>query len=447
MMKRITPLKLISLVLAFCMSNYVLWSVAIVFGSSHNPGAIESKNARKSKPWVTIQLKPVSGEFEMPTYLTGANDGSGRLFVVEKVGRIKTIKEGRLVAEPFLDISSRVNSRATERGLFSVAFHPNYKQNGRFFVNYTNRNGNTVVSEFIVSDNPDKADESSERIILQVEQPAPNHNGGQLQFGPDGYLYIGMGDGGGAGDPSRNAQNKETLLGKLLRIDVDKKRGYSIPNSNPFFGKQGIRPEIWAYGLRNPWRFSFDRSTGDLYIADVGQSKWESVYFQAANSKGGQNYGWNLMEGLHPFRLPSGFDTSGLTPPILEYGHDQGCSITGGYVYRGKSYPSISGTYIFSDFCSGTIWGLKNASDKNWEWAELSSTPYSISSFGEDENGEIYVVDYKGGRIYQIVGSPFFLQNTLKGIEDLRVKLAVCSEYSSVVLQLSSDRKVDRIPK
>jgi glucose/arabinose dehydrogenase len=374
----------------------------ITTGKSSRNDEINGENAVTVQPWAKLELKPVASGFREPTYLTNAKDGSGRLFVVEKEGRIKIIKEGKVLSEPFLDIVSRVRSKGSEQGLFSVAFHPKYNQNGRFLVNYTDLNGDTVISEYKVSDNLDKALINSERIVLKIDQPAANHNGGQLQFGPDGYLYIGMGDGGRAGDPRGNAQNKNVLLGKMLRINVDSGEPYGIPKNNPFALKKDIRKEIWAYGVRNPWRFSFDSATGDMYIADVGQDDWEEIHFQPANTKGGENYGWDLMEGFHDFELPKGYNKNTLVMPVAEYGHDLGCSVTGGYVYRGKIYPNISGTYFFADFCSGKIWGLKRNQKQDWEWAEFLDTPLLVSSFGEDENGEIYVLDFKKGGIYHL---------------------------------------------
>src|SRR4030066_189152 len=252
---------------------------------------VSEKNATLVKSWARIELKPIASGFREPTYLTNAKDGSGRIFVVEKKGQIKILKESNILSEPFIYIVSQVRSKGSEQGLFSVAFHLNYKENGRFFVNYTNLDGDTIVSEYKVSINPDKADKNSERIIIMIKQPASNHNGGQLKFGPDGYLYIGMGDGGGAGDPWGNAQNKQVLLGKMLRIDVDGKKPYGIPKNNPFVGKKEARPEIWANGLRNPWRFSFDPGTGDLYIGDVGQNGWEEVDFLPGGSPAGAKFG------------------------------------------------------------------------------------------------------------------------------------------------------------
>ncbi len=359
--------------------------------------------AAEVAPWTTVSATPVAGGFRQPTYVTHAGDGSGRLFVVEKAGTVRVLKEGGVLPQPFLDIRDRVRSRESERGLLSIAFHPRYVQNGRFFVDYTDQEGATIIAEYRVSDDPNVADANSERVLLRIPQPAANHNGGQLQFGPDGYLYIGMGDGGSAGDPWGNAQNKGVLLGKLLRIDVDSGDPYGIPADNPFVGEQGVRPEIWAYGLRNPWRFSFDRKTGDLYIADVGQNKWEEVDVQPASSKGGENYGWDIMEGFHCFEPPSGCNPTGLTMPVLEYGHDQGCSITGGYVYRGGRYPALEGTYFFSDFCTGHLWGLKRT-DTGWVWAKFTSLGINVSTFGEDEAGEIYVLDYGSGTLYHLEG-------------------------------------------
>lgn len=364
--------------------------------------AAGSRNAAYIDPWAKVKLTPFESGFELPVYLANAGDGSGRIFVVEKAGRIKVIKDGKTLEEPFLDIVHKVRSKGSEQGLFSTAFHPGYKENGRFFVDYTDLKGDTVVSEFKVSTDPGRGDADSERVLLRIKQPASNHNGGQLQFGPDGYLYIGTGDGGSGGDPWGNAQSMGTLLGKMLRIDVDAGNPYGIPADNPFKGKSGARPEIWAYGLRNPWRFSFDPGTGDMYIADVGEGKWEEVDLQPGGSRGGQNYGWNLLEGSHKFKLPDGYDTSGLTFPVVEYGRGEGCSVTGGYVYRGKKSPGINGTYFFSDYCTGRLWGLRKKSGDSWEWTEFLKTGLSVSSFGEDEAGEIYIIDFGKGDIYRI---------------------------------------------
>jgi glucose/arabinose dehydrogenase len=356
-----------------------------------------------------IGLESVFSGFEAPVYLAHAGeqgDGASRLFVVEKAGRIRLIKAGTVQPQPFLDISERVGSQGSEQGLLSVAFPPDYAGSGDLYVDYTDQQGNTVVARYqLLAGNPDQADPNSEQKILQIEQPAANHNGGQLQFGPDGYLYVGMGDGGAAGDPWGNAQKPGALLGKLLRINVTDATTYTVPASNPLLGQSGARPEIWALGLRNPWRFSFDQGTGDLYIADVGQNTYEEIDFQPANSPGGQNYGWNIMEGEHCFQPQTGCDTGGLVLPVTEYDHGQGCSVTGGYVYRGTRYPELSGTYFFGDYCSGNIWGLRHSETGEWQMALLLTTNLNISSFGVDSAGEIYVVGYREGTIYRLISS------------------------------------------
>ncbi len=340
-----------------------------------------------------------------PAYLTHAGDGSGRLYIVEQPGRIQVIENGQLRAEPFLDITDRVGSGGNEQGLLSIAFSPGFKSDKSFFANYTDKQGNTVVSRFTVSADGQAADPNSEQVFLKIDQPYPNHNGGQLQFGPDGMLYIGMGDGGSGGDPQGFAQNPQALLGKLLRIDVsqaDAKRGtpYSIPADNPQAFGPAAAPEIWAIGLRNPWRFSFDRQTGDLYIADVGQNIYEEVNFQPASSAGGENYGWNLREGFHAFE--GGEDSPAFTPPIHEYSHELGCSVTGGYVYRGQALPALNGVYLYADYCTGTVWGLRRDAAGKWVNQTLMQLGTSISSFGEDEAGELYVLDHANGLVYKI---------------------------------------------
>ena len=286
-----------------------------------------------------------------------------------------------------------------EQGLLGMAFHPHYAQNGYFYLDYTDQNANTVIARYQVSSNPNQAETNSEKILLHIQQPYPNHKGGQLAFGADGYLYIGMGDGGSEGDPLNYGQNRNVLLGKLLRIDVDHGDPYAIPTDNPF-AHGGGKPEIWVYGLRNPWRFSFDRLTGDLYIGDVGQSKWEEVDFQPAGSPGGQNYGWSYREGLHPYKgnPPAGLK---LVDPVAEYGHDQGCAIIGGYVYRGQNLPNWQGVYFYGDDCTGNIWGLLHRPDGSWDAQLLFHTSANISSFGQDQNGEIYMLDLSGGQVYQ----------------------------------------------
>lgn len=350
----------------------------------------------RSAQFPNIELEPVVTSPELITYLTHAGDE--RLFLVEKRGRIMIIQDGEILEEPFLDIISLVYSSGSEQGLLSVAFDP--ADPNKFYVNYTNRpNGDTVVARYHVSDN--LVDMDSAEILLTIEQPARNHNGGQLQFGPDGYLYIGMGDGGSGGDPWDNAENLEVLLGKMLRIDVSGQETYAIPEDNPFVDDNRYRPEIWAYGLRNPWRFSFDRETGDLYIADVGQNQFEEINFQFADSVGGENYGWNATEGFDCFEI-AGCDTSAITLPVSIYSHNEGCSVTGGYVYRGSEFPALQGIYLYADYCSGVIWGMTGADAGSPEVEVLLNTDLSIASFGEDAAGELYVLDLSGG-IYHIV--------------------------------------------
>jgi glucose/arabinose dehydrogenase len=352
-----------------------------------------------------FRLEPVLDGFDQPTHVTGAGDGSGRLFVAEQAGRIWAVRDGERLAEPFLDIADLVGSQGNEQGLLSVAFHPRFAENGRLFVDYTDRNGDSVVAEYrVAADNPDRADPAGARQLLAVEQPAANHNGGLLKFGPDGMLYIGFGDGGAAGDPWGNGQRLDTLLGKILRVDVDGGEPYAIPDDNPFAGRDGARPEIWAYGLRNPWRFSFDRETGDLYIADVGQNAQEEVHFQPASSAGGENYGWNTMEGDACFRAAD-CDRAGLTLPVAVYPHSGeggGCSVTGGYAYRGASYPQIAGVYLYTDFCSGNLWALTRAGDA-WQSQIVGKLDIRTSSFGEDDAGELLLVDRDGGGLYRLV--------------------------------------------
>ena len=361
---------------------------------------------RSATVWPQIALLPLVSGVSQPVHVTNAGDGSGRIFVVEQGGRIRIIRNGVMEATPFLDIAGRVGC-CGERGLLSVAFPPGYAAKGHFYVNYTDKAGNTVVARYRLTTNPDVADPVSEQVVLTVSQPYPNHNGGQLAFGPnDGYLYIGMGDGGSGGDPENRAQNPAELLGKLLRIDVEagNPNTYTIPASNPFTQTAGYRPEIWALGLRNPWRFTFDRLNGDLYIADVGQAEYEEVNYQPGASAGGQNYGWRIMEGLHCYN-PANCNPSGLTLPVVEYSHAEGCSITGGVAYRGTQFDRMQGIYFYADYCSGKIWGLRSAA-ASWSSRLLLDTPFSITTFGEDEAGEIYVADFSGGEIYRIVDQP-----------------------------------------
>lgn len=361
------------------------------------PSAVTSADGK-------IALKLVSSDVRQPVFVTHAGDGSGRLFVVEKGGTIAILKNGQRAQQPFLDITPLVQSSGSEQGLLGLAFHPDYKNNGRFFVYYTARNGDNTLARYQVSSDPNRADPSSGVVLFAQADPAPNHNGGMLAFGPDKYLYVGLGDGGAAGDPWGNGQNRNTLLGKLLRLDVDKGDPYGIPADNPWPDGGDARPEVWAYGLRNPWRFSFDRATGDLYIADVGQNQYEEIDVQPAGTPGGRNYGWNTREGLHCYRDQT-CQSDGMTDPVGEYSHDLSCSITGGYVYRGAAIAALQGIYVYGDYCSGRIWALDQASPGSWAQHDLMRTPYGISSFGEDEAGELYLTDIGGNALYQFVAA------------------------------------------
>jgi uncharacterized protein (TIGR03437 family) len=340
-----------------------------------------------------------------PTIIAHAGDGSGRLFLAEQAGRIRILQNGALLAQPFLDIRSRV-ACCGERGLLGLAFPPGYAQSGRFYVHYSDLAGDTVIALYRVSPDPNVADPASERILLSVDQPFANHNGGQLAFGPDGYLYIGLGDGGSAGDPQNNAQRLSTLLGKILRVDVEGEPGsVRIPPGNPFVSTSGARGEIWALGLRNPWRFSFDRELHDLWIGDVGQNQWEEIDFQPAASGGGENYGWRILEGTHCYNPATNCNTQGLTLPVHEYNHGAGaCSVTGGHVYRGRRSPALRGTYIYGDYCNGMIWGLTRDGTQFANRLLLASGML-ITTFGEDEAGEVYVADARAGRIFHLQGA------------------------------------------
>ena len=365
--------------------------------------------------WPDLQLGTPITNANSPVALTHAPDGSGRLFIVERAGRIRIWDGGAL--RTFLDLRSRVNtndSGGDERGLLALAFSPGYATNGHFYVNYISSNssprGSTVISRFTV--NPANADdgiETSEEVILVIPQPEPNHNGGQINFGPDGYLYIGMGDGGGAGDlhgSVGNGQANDTFLGKMLRIDVeglpDPGLPYAIPADNPFLLDTQVPNEIWAFGLRNPWRWSFDRKTGDMYIADVGQYEWEEVNFIPAASTGGENFQWRRVEGFNTFNSGTPLTKGTSTDPVFEYDHNAGSSITGGYVYRGSSFPRMEGIYYFGDYNSGRIWGLQRDPSGNWIDRQFLDTSLNVSSFGEDEAGNLYVASLFTGDIYRL---------------------------------------------
>jgi uncharacterized repeat protein (TIGR01451 family) len=362
---------------------------------------------------ITINTVVASG-LQAPVQVTHAGDGSGRLFVVEKTGFIRIIQNGTVLPTPFLNISSLV-STGSEQGLLGLAFHPDYESNGYFYLNYTRNNGDTVIARYTVSGaNPNLANSGSVQTLMIVNQPYSNHNGGQLLFGPDNYLYIGLGDGGSGGDPQNRAQNPGTLLGKMLRIDVDSSpgnapdtgcdsnflfgNGYTVPGGNPLAdGPGGDCDEIWALGLRNPWRFSFDRLTGDMYIGDVGQSQWEEISYQTANTPGGVNFGWRCREGAHNYNFSGTCASLTLTEPIAEYNHSQGNAVTGGYVYRGALYPALQGRYFYADYGSGKIWSIYKTGPASWSNPDLElDTGFLISAFGEDEQGELYVIEYSG---------------------------------------------------
>lgn len=357
----------------------------------------------------TLTLTAIGEGFERPLLVDSPRSDSERLFVGEQRGVISMFKSGQLLAEPFLDISDRVNSTGDEQGLLGLAFHPSYTQNGRLFVHYTGASGETVISELQRSADPEKADPASEKVLITQAQPESNHNGGAIQFRSDGMLYIGLGDGGGAGDQHGsigNSQSLDTLLGKILRIDVDNVpagQGYGSPGGNMSAGL----PELWSYGLRNPWRFSFDPCTSDMYIGDVGQNAIEEIDIEPAGRGSGTNWGWRVTEGSSCFSPATGCDPSGITLPVDEYPHANGCSVTGGHVYRGSDIPGLRGSYVYADFCSARFWTFQYADGAAQNKREITtdlSSAGSVSSFGRDSRGEIYVTDFDGN-VWRIDGS------------------------------------------
>ena len=377
--------------------------------------------------FLTAQLEAnlIASGFDQPLYIKNYPQNSNILLIVEQDGVIKIVKNKQTQEEPFMDISDRVHQTwypADERGLLGLAFDPNFKYNNNFYLNYVNQDGYTTISRFKSKDN--LGDSTSEEILLQFEQPYMNHNGGFLEFGPDGYLYISIGDGGSAGDPEKRAQDLSNLFGTIIRIDVSKELGYSIPEDNPFYNKDNIKNEIWHYGLRNVWRFSFDKKNGDLYMGDVGQNEWEEIDYQSFESSGGLNFGWNIMEGHHCYGEDNqGCDSKGTVLPIFEYPNDanyaktiigwdqpdmHGCSVTGGYVYRGKNKPNLYGRYFFGDYCTGKVWSLENNNGNislinhtDELLKAMNKTEFYLSSFGESEDGELYLIDYSGD-VYSI---------------------------------------------
>lgn len=363
-----------------------------------------SRAAPSAVPSLTTSPLPL--QVVQPVHVQNAGDGSGRLFIVERGGRILIFKGNALLPTPFLSITDRVRTSYEEEGLLSVAFPPNFAASQHFYIFYVDKSGNLQISRFNVTGNPDIAAAASEVGVLRIPHPTnQNHNGGQLQFGPEGFLYIGVGDGGAGGDPPNNAQNGNVLLGKLLRLDVESSfpavPTYTIPASNPFTQTVGFRPEIWALGLRNPWRFSFDRTAHDLYIGDVGQNQREEIDFRPAMSGGGENYGWSCYEGTAVYSQTRCSQSILYTFPVTEYLHGPECSVTGGHVYRGTRYRSILGHYFYGDYCSGKIWSLEKTGDA-WVNTFLTDAPFQISSFGEDEAGELYVAAFDQGKVYRL---------------------------------------------
>lgn len=380
-----------------------------VVNTASAPSALQPTTGAAGQA-VKVRLEKVFSNLKQPTLVTNAGDGSGRFFVLERAGRIHVYTGPNTDGEIFLDIADRVGTSGAEQGLLGLAFPPNFRTTGYFFINYTNKDGDTVIARYKVSDNPNQANRDSEFVVLFLDQPAPNHNGGMLAFGPDGYLWIGVGDGGGQNDAFRNGQNFGTLFASILRLDVtsDPTVPYRIPANNPWANAtaqaQGTRAELWAKGLRNPWRFSFDRRTNDLWIGDVGQDKYEELDYVPAQQvrQGGLNFGWSILEGNHCLDNAN-CPTDGLTPPLLEYAHGgNGCSVTGGYVYRGQAIPQWNGIYFFADFCSGNIWSYARTTG-NAQMSLALPNAAAISSFGEDEAGELYVTDFGSGVVYRLV--------------------------------------------
>ena len=359
---------------------------------------------------VDYEWELVVDGLDRPLFVTHAGDGSGRLFILEQTGYITIYQDGELLFDPFLDVSQKIPNTVvrgsySEQGLLGMAFAPDFAETGVFYINYTAPDWSTRLARYTVSaDNPNMADPNSEVILLTFPQPYDNHNAGHLEFGLDGYLYMATGDGGSADDPHDNSQNTTNLYGNLLRLDVSdlSRATYAIPADNPFVDTEGFLPEIWAYGLRNPWRFSFDSETGDLYIGDVGQWLVEEIDFQPAASSGGENYGWRIMEANIPHDLVALPTFKALVAPILVYDHTLGCSVTGGYVYRGSDLPELQGYYFYGDYCIGRVWLAGRDADGNWLSQEFMNTGLQISSFGVDDTHELYMVNYQGA-IYKLV--------------------------------------------
>jgi glucose/arabinose dehydrogenase len=390
----------------------VVLMISLAWGPAAEPAKAEAGTAAPSaapsplNP-ALIKFRQVGAGFDHPVAIVDAGDGSGRLFIVEKTGYISILRYGRKRTPPFLDVHTLIDAAANERGLLGLAFHPDYVHNGYFYTVYTAPGGAETLSRWTRSaTDPNLADAGSQLIVMTVpHSDFSNHNGGNIAFGADGYLYWSIGDGGGSGDQANNAQNLNILLGKLLRIDVDHTDpglNYSIPTTNPLYNTPGERGEIWAYGLRNTWRFSFDRQTHDLYLGDVGQNTREEIDFQPAGDPGGENYGWHVMEGGLCYNPPSGCNTSGKVLPVAQYDHSVGCSVTGGFVYRGTKFELLRGHYLYGDYCTGKLFDLYHTVT-GWVNTQLLDTPYQITAFGQDEQGNVYLNDYGSGKIYRIL--------------------------------------------
>ncbi len=356
-----------------------------------------------ANPVTAVTLHPIlTTGLRKPVYLTHAGDA--RLFVAEQDGRVRIIENGDLLREPVLDVSAILATDGSERGLLGLAFHPKFAQNGYFYIVYTNKDGDTEITRYSASaTDPNRADPDSAQLLFLIDQPYGNHNGGQLAFGPDGYFYVGLGDGGAVGDPYDNAQDPGTVLGSILRVDVDSDTPYAIPPDNPFVGQRGALGEVWMIGLRNPWAFGFDALTGDLYITDVAQDGLEEINFHPANSPAGVNFGWPYREGSRCYEAEE-CRSEGLRMPILEYPHGvDGCAVIGGQVYRGQQFPALAGNYFFSDFCSGKIWALRyDVAAEEWVRTAVAETNTQVSAISADANDELYAIDYRQGGIWQI---------------------------------------------
>ncbi len=375
--------------------------VVIVLGALLTSVVAARVRARVRADWLEskyLTLQPVVKGLKEPTFVAGPPDGTNRLFILEREGTVRVAgSDGQLRQTPFLDLTGQVSTGA-EEGMLGLAFHPRFRENGYVYVAYTANDWSVQVIRYTAStSSPDVVDPASASTTLSVPKKSKYHNGGMIAFGPDGYLYVAMGD----DEASDKVQDLGNILGKILRLDVDSSEPYAIPPSNPFAQRDGARGEIWSYGFRNPWRFSFDRQTGDLWIADVGDARWEEVDFQPAASAGGENYGWPMNEGTE-CEEPERCHDESLVGPVVTYGHDMNCSVTGGYVYRGKDVAGLFGTYVFGDLCTGGVFAVRQGTDQPPTRVELGFQPIKISSFGEDPAGEVYVSDMQGGVIYRI---------------------------------------------